>query len=302
MAEARSQIKALPARAIAPFGPANMVDFSDLQECASWPFSSPAPPPARAPLPNVPTLILSGANDLRTPTANAQEVAAQIPDSQLLVVPYTGHAVLDGEPTSCGRDALEAMFAGHPIKPCVAAPPPLTLRPPPLPPLQLAQVPPAKGNAGKPGRTLEAVLLTLHDFGHQLTFALGQSGGASLTAFPTLRRGGLRSGWGQFEGRAETLHAYSFVPGVTVSGKLTSASIGLRIGGGAAAHGTLHEGPHNSLVGMLGGHRVHILPTASASTAILGADAPSHHLGPGGSATRVSARELAGALGWLLGA
>ena len=60
---------------------------------------TPPPAPDEAPLPDVPTLILSGADDLRTPTANAREVAAQIPDAHLLVVPNTGHSVLGTEPT-----------------------------------------------------------------------------------------------------------------------------------------------------------------------------------------------------------
>jgi pimeloyl-ACP methyl ester carboxylesterase len=64
-----------------------------------------------APFPSVPTLILSGADDLRTPTANAREVAAQIPDSQLLVVPNTGHSVLGSDQTHCASDALQALFA-----------------------------------------------------------------------------------------------------------------------------------------------------------------------------------------------
>ena len=52
---------------------------------------TPAPPPAQwSRSRRCPTLILSGADDLRTPTANAREVAAQIPGSHLLVVPNVG--------------------------------------------------------------------------------------------------------------------------------------------------------------------------------------------------------------------
>ncbi len=114
IAQARAALNALPASAFAPFTATDALNFSDISECAHWPFATPAPPVNDAPLPNVPTLILSGAADLRTPTANAQEVAAQIPDAHLLVVPYAGHSVLSNEPTSCAQEALQALFAGHP--------------------------------------------------------------------------------------------------------------------------------------------------------------------------------------------
>jgi pimeloyl-ACP methyl ester carboxylesterase len=303
LAEATRQIKALPGSATAPFTPANMLDFSDLEACASWPFTSPFPALVPGPLPNVPTLILSGADDLRTPTANAREVAAQIPDANLLVVPYTGHSVLGEEPTSCASDALQALFAGKPVKQCAAAPPPPALLPPPLPPLKLAQVPPAKGNKGKPGRTLEAVALTLQDFGRQLAFKLGSvlGSGTSLSSLTTLQSGGLRSGWVEYSSGAYTFHAYSFVPGVTISGKLAGEQIDLRIGGSAAAHGTLRLDSHRALSGTLGGRHVHILPPTSASAAIVGGDArASHYLGPGGSAARAAVERLTRGLGWLI--
>ena len=149
-----------------------------------WPFTTPAPAIDDAPLPNVPTLILSGADDLRTPTAGAREVAAEIPDSHLLVVPYTGHSVLTDEPTSCASDALQALFAGHNVKPCAAAPPPASLLPPPLPPTRLALVSPSHGYSGLPGRTLHAVALTLDDFLRQLVLTLTLSGSLETSVTP----------------------------------------------------------------------------------------------------------------------
>ena len=298
LVEAKKDIRALPASATAPFLPGDMIEFSDVEECAAWPFTTVAPAQKQAPLPDVPTLILSGANDLRTPTANAREVAAEIPDAHLLVVPYVGHAVLDAGPSLCASEALKAMFAGRPVKPCPAAPPPPSLRPPPLPPLHLADVPSAKGNHGKPGRTLEAVSMTLHDFERQLELQI--AGLESVSGVSSLQSGGLRSGWVQYEAGMYTFHAYSFVPGVTVSGTLTSGGINLRVGGSAAAHGTLRRGVHDSLIGTLGGHHVHTLPTASTSAAIVGSDArASHQVGPWGSAARAAAGELASILRYL---
>jgi pimeloyl-ACP methyl ester carboxylesterase len=300
LAEASRYIRSLPASATAPFLPGDMLAFSDVEECAGWPFTSPAPAPVPMSLPDVPTLILSGANDLRTPTANAREVAAKIPDAHLLVVPYTGHSVLGDEPTPCASDALKAMFAGRAVKPCPAAPPPAILRPPPLPPLHLGDVPSAKGNHGKPGRTLEAVAMTLHDFQHQLLLQLA---GLESLRITSLRSGGLRAGWVQYTAGTYTFHGYSFVPGVTISGTLTSGGIDLRVGGSAAAHGRLRRGAHDALVGTLGGHHVHILPSAKATVAIVGTYArASHHVGPGGSAARAVAGRLASLLNRLLSA
>ncbi|HEY7829350.1 MAG TPA: alpha/beta fold hydrolase [Solirubrobacteraceae bacterium] len=304
LAEAVQHIKSLGPAASAPFTAANMLAFGSLEECASWPFTSPNPPPVQGSLPNVPTLILSGTNDLRTPTANAQEVAAAIPDAHLLVVPYAGHSVLGDEPTTCGSDALKALFAARAVKPCAAAPPPPLLRPPPLPPLRLAQVPPAKGNAGKAGRTLEAVVLTLSDFTRQLSFQLGATlNSGSLSSLGSIQIGGLRSGSVRFDGKGYVFHDYSFVPNITLSGRISSDKLELRIGGSAAARGKVKLGAHHSLTGTLGGHHVHILPSIGASAAIVGSDArASHHVGPGGSAARAAVSELTRPLRWLLGA
>jgi pimeloyl-ACP methyl ester carboxylesterase len=300
--EARAAAMALPASVFAPFDATDAVDLSDVPACAFWPYTTPAPPVNDATLPNVPTLILSGADDLRTPTAGAREVAAQIPGSHLLVVPYTGHSVLSDEPSSCAREALEAMFAGAggassgSIKPCPPAPPPAALRPVSPPPVSLAAVAPASGYRGLPGRTLRAVALTLRDFARQLAL---QAGTGNSSEAPALRIGGLRAGSGQVAGGALELEGYSYVPGVSLSGTLRTESVDLRIGGTAAAHGTLRLGPGGTLVGTLGGRHVRLnLGASQAAAAIVEADAQqSSHLVGGGSAGRAGARRLAGLLG-----
>jgi pimeloyl-ACP methyl ester carboxylesterase len=255
LAEAKAQIRALPASRLAPFTAANVLDLSDIPACAFWPFSTPAPALDQAPFPSVPTLILSGADDLRTPTANAREVAAKIPGSHLLLVPNTGHSVLGSDPTHCAGDALQALFAGKPIEPCKATLPPPLLRLTPLAPARLAAIPPARGNRGMPGRTLAAVLLTLDDFNRRLELQLVGRAGES-TGPLSLRSGGLRAGWAGLTSGALTFNRYSYVPGVTISGRLTSGANTLRIGGAAAAHGTLRVGPEMTLTGVLGGKHV----------------------------------------------
>jgi pimeloyl-ACP methyl ester carboxylesterase len=259
LTEAKAQIDALGASQLAPFTKANMFAFSDIQACAFWPFSSPAPAPDHAPFPSVPTLILSGADDLRTPTSNAREVAAQIPGSHLLVVPNTGHSVLGADPTHCASDALQALFADKPIKPCASTPPPPLLRLTPSAPARLAAVAPARGSHGLSGRTLEAVALTLDDFERQLTLQLlEQLQSGKLGSAPSLRTGGLRAGWAGLADKDLKFHRYSYVPGVTVSGTLTSQGATLRIGGTAAARGVLRLGTDKSLKGLLGGKHVRL--------------------------------------------
>jgi pimeloyl-ACP methyl ester carboxylesterase len=298
IAEASAAARALPASAFAPFTAATALELSNVQACAYWPFSSSAPIPDDARLPNVPTLILSGADDLRTPTANAREVAAQIPDSHLLVVPYTGHSVLTEEQTRCASEALQALFAPSTVKQCRAAPPPPSLHPPPLPPTRLALVSSANGYSGLPGRTLHAVRLTLDDYIRQLALQLELSGFAeNLTALPTLRTGGLRAGWAELTAGTFSLHDYSYVPGVTVSGSIKAEAVDLQVGGSAAAHGTLRRGSHHSLVGTLGGLHVVLPANSTATTAIVASDAQaSYHSGAGTSA-RAGARRLAELLG-----
>ncbi len=264
--EAIAALRKAPGRTFAPFTPANALALSDVPVCADWPATPGGPEEDEAPLPNVPTLILSGANDLRTPTANAREVAAQIPDAQLLVVPNTGHSVLGSDPTSCAHDALKALFSGKKVKQCRQSKPPPLLLPTPLAPSSLRAVAPARGSSGKVGRTLAATLLTLEDFGRQLTLAaFEQTGGISLfEALSSVSVGGLRGGWGARAHERVGLHGYSYVPGVTVSGKSSpSGDMTLRIGGAKAAHGNVRINARGTLIGVLGGHRVHLtVPTS----------------------------------------
>jgi pimeloyl-ACP methyl ester carboxylesterase len=259
LAQAKAAIAALPASALAPFTRSAVLGLSDMPACAYWPFASPAPPVSEGALPDVPTLILSGADDLRTPTANARAVAAEIPDAHLLVVPYTGHSVLTQDPTSCAHEALLAQFEGTQIKPCRASAVPAALLPPPLPPTRLANVAPARGYAGTTGRTLHALNLTLSDLARQLVVQLAEAlASGQLTIGASLDSGGLRAGWARDGDGTLELHGYTYVPGVTISGEIGPEESSLRVGGSAAAAGTLHLGRHHKLVGALGGQSVQI--------------------------------------------
>lgn len=116
--EALASISSHPMRTFAPFDDAEVLALSDIPVCARWPYIDHAPSAHTAPIPSVPTLILSGDEDLRTPTSNARELASQIPGAHLLVVPHTGHSVLGSDRSGCSERALQALFAGKPIRSC----------------------------------------------------------------------------------------------------------------------------------------------------------------------------------------
>jgi pimeloyl-ACP methyl ester carboxylesterase len=294
LAQATAAARAIAPSALAPFTAANALDLSELRACSRWPFTTPAPPLDTAPLPNVPALILSGSSDLRTPTANAREVAAAIPDAHLLVVSETGHSVLGTERDTCARDALLAMFAGKPLKPCRTTPLPPSLRPPPLPPVRLGLVSPTRGYGGLAGRTLHAISLTLADLGRQLVLQTAAGGSLEAVLLTSLRIGGLRAGWAELAGSALTFRGFAYVPGVTLSGAIRSERADLRIGGSSAAHGTLRLGPHDTLEGTLGGRHVGLPSSPGGTAAIVGVDAQVRpHSSPGGAAARAAARRLA---------
>jgi pimeloyl-ACP methyl ester carboxylesterase len=252
-AEALAAFQAQPATTFAPFTAQTAYDESDAPYCAGWPFETAAPESTAGVLPDVPTLIISGAEDLRTPTADAQAVATQIPDATLLVVPNTGHSVLGTEPTNCAQNAVNSFFAATPIKQCSATAIPETLRPVPLPPESIARLHAAPGTNGLSGRTVRAVLDTLSQ-----SLGIGVDDfldGSSLTA--TVRFGGLRAGWGSFSLRGLELHGYSYVPGVTVSGSFDNPKAKqytLTVAGPKAAAGQLtFDTKTHTVTGTLGG-------------------------------------------------
>jgi pimeloyl-ACP methyl ester carboxylesterase len=255
LAEALDYLHAQPSSDFYPFDAVTAYTNSLVPGCAAWPDASPAPPAASA-LPNVPTLLLSGEQDLRTPTADARRVAALIPDAQLLVVPFTGHSVIGSDLGDCASLALKAFFGNAPVQPCAATPD--QFAPTPVTPRELSRVSPPAGLGGRPGRTLVAVLDTLVDFNRQLIAATLQANeqlpsGASF--------GGLHGGYAKLTATDAILKNLSFVPGVQLTatfpvrnGALQAAYI--RVSGTQAAPGTLRFGASSThIVGALSGKR-----------------------------------------------
>jgi pimeloyl-ACP methyl ester carboxylesterase len=254
LAAARAGLGALGPGALFPFTPADALGLSDIPACAAWPFAPAAPAPVSGSLPDVPTLILSGADDLRTPTSGAREVAAEIPGSHVLVVPNVGHSVLGSDPSGCAAAALQALFANTPIKACANTPPEPLLRPTPAFPARLERIAPAPHNGGRPGRALEAVALTLADLKRQLSYLLlAELGSDSLSQPTSLSLGGLRAGWAGLSDDRLRLDGYAYVPGVRITGSIDAGQGSLQISGTAGAEGTVTVRDSDRLGGVLGG-------------------------------------------------
>jgi pimeloyl-ACP methyl ester carboxylesterase len=82
--------------------------------CEHWP---PVPAPPRVPdqLPDVPTLLLGGDEDLSTPLEWTRAEAAVAPGGRLVVVHGAGHSTLLRSPTACAPQALARLLDGRPL-------------------------------------------------------------------------------------------------------------------------------------------------------------------------------------------
>ena len=258
LAEARAFINGQPASAFYPFDAATAFLDSPASECAAWPDASP-PPPAQSPLPNVPTLIFSGGQDLRTPTSGARQVAALIPDAQLEVVPFTGHSVVGSDLSGCAAKAMSAFFSGAAVQPCASAR--NDFAPTPVPPRSLSRVRAPSSLRGRPGRTLSAVIDTVVDLTRQVVGATLQLE-AQLPAGSSF--GGLRGGYAKLTSSSLIMRNYQFVPGVAVTGSLPvrNGALGagtLRVTGHEAARGSVRISAGGTRVtGTLGGRHFSI--------------------------------------------
>ena len=201
-------------------------------------------PAGSGPYPAVPTLILQGGEDLRTPPEGSARVAEAIPGAQRVVVPGVGHAVVGSDPSNCGLRALRRFLAGEPAGgdcPRVATGVPAATPPP----ASLAQVTPAEGLRGRVGRTAAAVGMTVSD----LSFALSP-------AFFAYSGGGLRGGSFAVRGGRLELRRLEAVRGIRLSGYAGEGSLRLRVSGPRAAAGRVRLTPNGLLRGRLGGRRV----------------------------------------------
>ena len=275
IASAIAYAKTQPTGTFGPFSYATAFQGSTAPDCAYWPFASAAPETQITTLPNVPTLILSGADDLRTPTSNAKAVAALIPSTTIVVVPQTGHSVLTTEFGSCARDAVNAYFAGTAIKTtCESRALPAYLRPAARAPSSLGVLLPFNGTHGVAGRTVTAIALTLGWGSRELSESLFETLIGSYNPAFSHGLGGLHSGFAKLTTSKTTLkstitfHKFSYVPGVTISGSISNGIGTLTIGGRQAAVGKVTATRFNHFSGKLGGVAIHFAISSSQITAL----------------------------------
>ncbi|MDO9356484.1 MAG: alpha/beta fold hydrolase [Solirubrobacteraceae bacterium] len=256
--EAGAAVKALPAETFGIFG--KSIALSGLpSSCIGWSVAGP-PPAAPGALPNVPVLVLDGQADLRTPLEDAQNVAARFPLAQTVAVPDTGHSVVSAEDGTCAKTAVTTFLAGGVAAVC--SPAPTVFSPTATPPRKLSQVKAASDMPAKAGRTLNAFAASLLDGRRQV---IGEAIG--LGKYPK-SVGGLRSGSILVKTATKLqFRSYEYVSGVTVSGTLTRRSSTFRIGGRAAARGTITLKADGSASGRLGGKRFSKQPAGSAARA-----------------------------------
>jgi pimeloyl-ACP methyl ester carboxylesterase len=106
--------------AFAPVDRATIFASSLVPMCKFWVAANEEPPSGPTQLPAVPTLIVSGLDDLRTPAEQAQALAAATPGAQLLLVPDVGHSVIQS--SGCARRALAHFMLDQAFSQCHMAP------------------------------------------------------------------------------------------------------------------------------------------------------------------------------------
>jgi pimeloyl-ACP methyl ester carboxylesterase len=252
--------RALPTADTAPFNYKVALRDEAIPVCLGWPNATPAPAPP-APLPQVPTLIISGDADLRTPLEDGQLVASRIPGAQVLGVPFAGHSVLGSDTSHCAQTALAAFFAGQPVAPCSGVQP--IFAPTPVAPSRLSRVP----GRTKALKTVAAVSATVDDVRRQF---IGDQQAAGRPPTVGAHVAGLRSGRATATRGGFSLRDVVYVPGVDVSGHVPteSGSATLTVSGRAAAKGRLTFRADGAFSGRLDGRRVSVGPATRAARAL----------------------------------
>jgi hypothetical protein len=243
--------------------------------CAYWPFATAAPETTITALPAVPTLIINGAGDLRTPNSDAEAVQAMIPGSTFVVVPQTGHSALTTELSHCGQNAVDAFFKATPIQTnCAPTKLPRYLQPAGAAPSSLGSVAPIAGSHGLSGRTADAVALTLNWAARELAESVFETSIGSYNPVYNKGLGGLGGGYAKVTTSKTTakvtvvFHSFSYVGGVELSGAFTDGTGRLVVSGAKAAGGTLVAHKSDDLSGTLGGLHVHFTIANANSSAL----------------------------------
>ncbi|WP_205698996.1 alpha/beta fold hydrolase [Conexibacter sp. SYSU D00693] len=246
--EVEAVARSIPRAALGPFSSSVTLESGLAPLCLGWPNATPAPAPTGS-LPDVPTLLLEGRGDLRTPLEDAAQVTRAIPGAQLVTVPFVGHSVLGTDLSDCTETVLGRFFAGQPAGTCPASENPFS--PTPRPPASLDVVRAARGLRGKVGRTVSALQATIVDANRQV---IGAS--LALDRRPSAV-GGLRAGRALVSSAGIDLRGYQYVRNVSITGRLRQDGSGtFRVRGSAAARGSITITSAGRVSGTLGGRRI----------------------------------------------
>ncbi|MDX6556154.1 MAG: hypothetical protein QOD86_2349 [Miltoncostaeaceae bacterium] len=249
--------RALPPGSFGPFGTtAARVVSPQYDFCSGWP--GPAVRAAPSPPSAVPILVMSGRGDVRTPLPDAQTLTASHPGAKLLEVGGSGHGVLLNDGTGCARRALVRFFLDRELPSCLDGEP--LVPPEDRPPPRLKDVPVADGLAGRRGKVMKSVLLTLDDVFTTIAVRIFTTDG------DTVRGTGLRGGRFAMRDGDVRLTRVVHVPGVRVSGSLGDV---LHVAAPGMT-GTLALTKSGRLVGTLGGRRVESREVTLAGVLALG--------------------------------
>jgi pimeloyl-ACP methyl ester carboxylesterase len=255
--QVRAFARSLGEGPFSPFDSATALQNDMITLCVGWPMTSAAAPLA-GPLPNVPTLVIDGGADIRTPLEDANRITTLIPDAQVLAVPFTGHSALasDLSEEQCAVRAVRQFFGAQPVTPCAPSENPFS--PTPVAPTRFTRLKPT-GRGGKIGRTITAALATAQDMRRQVIGDALEAGGLPR------RTGGLRGGRATVRDGVLTLFDVVYVPGVKVSGSvpLLGGAQVLRVRGSKAAHGALTV-TATSISGQLDGRTISVASRAAA--------------------------------------
>ncbi|MEZ5079093.1 MAG: alpha/beta fold hydrolase [Thermoleophilia bacterium] len=249
---ARAVLDGIPAEATTPFRQPGL-DSAAVIACIGWPDSPNTTPPAD-PVPDVPTLILSGTQDVRTSLEGARSLAAALPRPSLVRAVGAGHSVISTRP-ECVATALRRFTLDQAVgAPCTQASlPPIT----PVPPASVRALRPL-GISGIRGRTLRAAVQTVADVSDAVDY--GTAGPNDSVRFTGLRGG---RGSAVLTSRALVIRftGYRLVPGALINGTVRYSGgepvTRISVSGSRVAPARLViRGRH--ITGVVGGRRVDI--------------------------------------------
>ncbi len=219
---------ALPPDAFAPFTEANQRPDATATNCLGWPEGATDPLPV-GPLPAVPALLLSGGQDMRTPTSGARDVATRLPRSTLLIAPGAGHDLVDQY--NCAAQQVNQLLRDLPVndRACAGITVRLTERTIPAPQPTVAAWSPL-GAPGTAGRVAHAARFSIRDAMSAVDAALN----AGLSRIQGVR-GGTMTPTASRGATSFRFARYSDTAGVSVAGTLTGS--GSRITGRVTVDG-----------------------------------------------------------------